>query len=99
MLTAARARKQLLSLLWIGVLAGIVGATVTASLAGIRRTDTAADRLIAETKTPDAFILSNANKKTLDALPAVLEAAPEVVAAFPFAQFVGRRASTSRRSS
>ncbi|MBV9409998.1 MAG: FtsX-like permease family protein [Acidimicrobiia bacterium] len=56
-LARARLRRRWPTLVTLGLLGGVVGATVTGALVGGRRTDTAYSRMLAEIRPPDAVVV------------------------------------------
>jgi len=88
-------RRRWLGLIWLGVLAGVIGGLATAAIAGERRTDSAAPRLLEATLAPDAFVMvreyePGQTEQTL----AALEGHPDVTAIWPLAQYIGRTAGS-----
>ncbi len=76
LLVRAELRRRRVALVLIGLLVGLIGATVVAGVAGARRTDTAYDRLAERTGQPDASIVSFVDPGFLEevvALPEVEE--------------------------
>ena len=73
MLARAHLRRRWLTLIALGLLAGIVGATVTAALVAARRTDTAYDRMLAAAHPPDAVVVlfGDTDPSPIAHLPAV----------------------------
>ncbi len=68
-------RRRLASLLLLGLLAGLIGVAVLAPIAGMRRSATAFDRLVARTQSPQAVVFQNGN---YPAVEGQLRALPDV---------------------
>lgn len=86
LLVRAELRRRWLALVLVGLLAGVVGAAVVASVAGARRSATAYDRLAEATGQPDATLLSLIGPDLVDdAL-----ASSEVEEAWPFQSAIGQ---------
>ena len=101
----AQLRGQWRGLVVIAVLVGVATATVLTSLAGARRTSSLFDRYLTSTRTHDAFLDFQGNKKTNAALADRIEGLPQVdtfarlasVAMFPKDNYVGLLASLDGR--
>jgi len=72
-LARAHLRRRWLTLVTLGLLAGVVGATVAAALVAARRTDTAYDRMLATARPPDAVVVlfGDTDPSPVTRLPAV----------------------------
>lgn len=86
LLVRADVRRRWLALVLIGLLVGSVGAAVTASVAGARRSVTAYERLADLTGQPDATIISFVDPGFLDTVSAL----PEVEETWPLRAVVGQ---------
>ena len=82
----AEARRRWVALLLVGLLVGVVGAAVTAAVAGARRSETAYDRLAERTGQPDATVFSFVGPDFLDAATAQ----PEVESSWHHRAVVGQ---------
>ena len=90
-MAASRIRRRWAGLIWIGLLAGLVGGLSTGAVAGLRRTESAAQRLIEATDAPDAWIFSNAVDAEIgDRLREMVQSHPDVAVSWPLARFIGR---------
>lgn len=85
-LVRAEIRRRWLALALIGLLAGLIGAGVVASVAGARRSVTAYDRLAQRTGQPDATVVSFLDPGFLDDVADL----PEVREVWPFRGVVGQ---------
>jgi len=72
-LARAHLRRRWLTLVTLGLLAGVVGATVAAALVAARRTDTAYARMLATARPPDAVVVlfGDTDPAPVTRLPAV----------------------------
>ncbi len=68
LLVRAEIRRRWVALVLIGLLAGVVGASVVTAVAGARRSDTAYDRLADLTGQPDATLVSFVDPAFVDAV-------------------------------
>ena len=83
-------RRRWIGLIGLGVLAGIVAGVVMASIAGIRRTDSALERLIDEGALPGVAVESFSPAVDLDVVADRLRDAPGVEHAVRVVGLVGR---------
>ena len=86
LLVRAETRRRWLALVLIGLLVGGVGAAVTASVAGARRSETAYDRLAERTGQPDATLVSFVDPGFLEEVISL----PEVETVWRMRGVVGR---------
>src|SRR6478735_2093701 len=91
LVAASRTRRRWWQLVLLGGLAGIVAGLAIAAVAGDRRSQSAAERLIQATSAPDGLLfLRDTDPELHDQVRARLETDPEVAAVWPVSQFVGR---------
>src|SRR5687767_7737098 len=86
----AQWRRRWLGLLGLGLLAGIVAGVVMASFAGIRRTSTALERLIATSDLPSVAIEGFSPAIDFDLVTERLRELPDVERATRVVALVGR---------
>ncbi len=91
LVAASRIRRRWAGLIWIGLLAGLVGGLATGAVAGLRRTESAAERLIDATDAPDAWVFSNSiDEGSGRRLRSLVESRDDVAVIWPLARFIGR---------
>ena len=74
----------------LGLVAGVVGGLGTGAIAGLRRADSAATRLIVATRTPEVVLALRGAEHSTAELQAVIEQQPETARVWPFRQMTGR---------
>lgn len=99
LVAASRVRRRWAGLVLLGLLAGVVGGAATGALAGISRTEGAADRLIADTGMPAARITLDERDPAAESagaarLDRLIRSQPGVRRVWPYARFIGRTTGT-----
>ncbi len=91
MLAGSRTRRRWPRLVVLGVLGGLIVGLSVGAVAGERRTQSAAERLVDATAAPDAYVLVRSfDPAVLDGVARALREDPEVRAVWPISQFIGR---------
>src|SRR5687767_13705414 len=81
MRSRAELRTGIRALIGVALLGGLAGGLVIASAAGARRTDTAYERLLADSASADVFVYNYPDPGLAVLDPATVEALPQVAAA------------------